>query len=68
MTSDDVPESVYYFGDLPYETDTLEPDIDEQTMRLHYGKHHKGYYKKFLNVIDGTSAENENLAKIFSPD
>ncbi len=66
VTSAGVPESVYYFDDLPYAADSLEPHIDAEIMRLHYGKHHKGYYKKFLNAIEGTSAEGESLAKIFS--
>jgi Fe-Mn family superoxide dismutase len=28
---------------LPYDYDALEPYIDEETMRLHHGKHHQGY-------------------------
>jgi len=30
-------------ADLPYAYDTLEAAIDEQTMRLHHGKHHQAY-------------------------
>src|SRR5690606_24393212 len=29
--------------DLPYAFDALEPHIDEQTMRIHHGKHHAAY-------------------------
>lgn len=28
---------------LPYATNALEPAIDQQTMEIHYGKHHKTY-------------------------
>jgi Fe-Mn family superoxide dismutase len=30
-------------ADLPYAYDALEAAIDEQTMRLHHGKHHQAY-------------------------
>ena len=33
----------YELPALPYGYDTLEPTIDEQTMRLHHGKHHNTY-------------------------
>lgn len=33
----------YVLPRLPYGYDALEPHIDEETMRLHHGKHHAGY-------------------------
>ncbi|MGC9331536.1 MAG: hypothetical protein ACP5DZ_06635 [Bacteroidales bacterium] len=48
MKAGDVPESGYFFGELPYAADALEPHIDAEIMKLHYGKHHKGYYKNFF--------------------
>jgi Fe-Mn family superoxide dismutase len=62
----DVPDSRYYFGDLPYKYDELEPAIDHRTMKLHYDKHHKGYYKKFLKAIKGTEAAGKPVLDIFS--
>ena len=45
---------------LPYDYGALEPNIDEQTMRIHHGKHHAGYVSK-LN----TALENQpELAKL----
>lgn len=41
---------------LPYAYDGLEPYIDEQTMRLHHDKHHKGY-------VDGFNKAEERLAE-----
>ncbi len=35
----------YQQPELGYAFDALEPHIDEQTMRLHYSKHHLGYVK-----------------------
>ena len=33
----------YELPDLPYGYDALEPYIDQETMRLHHGKHHGTY-------------------------
>lgn len=35
----------YVLPELPYAYDALEPLIDEQTMRIHHGKHHAGYVR-----------------------
>lgn len=35
---------------LPYPYDALEPNIDEQTMRLHHDIHHAGYVKGLNNA------------------
>ncbi|OZC03042.1 superoxide dismutase [Rubricoccus marinus] len=40
--------------DLPYSYDALEPHIDEQTMRIHHGKHHAGYTTKLNAALEGT--------------
>ena len=33
----------YTLPNLPYDFNALEPYIDEQTMRIHHGKHHQAY-------------------------
>ena len=33
----------YELPPLPYDYDALAPTIDEQTMRIHHGKHHQAY-------------------------
>ncbi len=38
---------------LPYEMDALEPYISKKTLEFHFGKHHKGYYKKLIRQISG---------------
>lgn len=38
---------------LPYGYGALEPYIDEQTMKLHHGKHHQTYVDKLNQAIEG---------------
>lgn len=56
----------FKFPELPYAFDALEPHIDAQTMELHYTKHHRSYYDKFMTAIEGTDLENKSLEEIFS--
>ncbi|NIQ27530.1 MAG: superoxide dismutase [Gammaproteobacteria bacterium] len=37
---------------LPYDHKALEPHIDEQTMRIHHGKHHAGYVSKLNAALE----------------
>ena len=39
--------------DLPYDFDALAPHIDEQTMRIHHGKHHAAYIAKLNGALEG---------------
>ena len=39
--------------DLPYDFNALAPHIDEQTMRIHHGKHHAAYVAKLNGALDG---------------
>jgi len=43
---------------LPYDFNALEPHIDEQTMRIHHGKHHATYVDKLNGALEG----HDNLA------
>jgi Fe-Mn family superoxide dismutase len=38
---------------LPFEYNALEPHIDEQTMRIHHGKHHQAYVTNLNTALDG---------------
>ncbi len=42
----------YKLPDLPYAYDALEPHIDEETMRLHHGKHHNAYVTNLNAAVD----------------
>jgi len=39
--------------DLPYGFDALEPHIDEETMRIHHGKHHQTYVNNLNDALKG---------------
>ncbi|HPE33562.1 MAG TPA: superoxide dismutase [Bacteroidales bacterium] len=45
------------FPELPYQYSALEPYIDAMTMEIHYTKHHKTYYDKFIAAVKGTDSE-----------
>lgn len=54
------------FPDLPYGYDALEPYIDKMTMEIHYTKHHRAYFDKFMAAVKGTELEGMSLEDIFS--
>jgi superoxide dismutase, Fe-Mn family len=58
--------SKFDFKDLPYDFNALEPYIDARTMEIHYTKHHKAYYDKFMAAIDGTPLADKDLKSIFA--
>ena len=40
------------FEKLDYEYDALEPYIDKETMKIHYEKHHRGYFEKLQKALE----------------
>tara|TARA_X000001382_G_scaffold114494_1_gene92846 strand:- start:70 stop:690 length:621 start_codon:yes stop_codon:yes gene_type:complete len=48
---------------LPYDFNSLEPFIDEETMKLHFNKHYKGYIKKLNAAIGTKKMELEQLVE-----
>jgi Fe-Mn family superoxide dismutase len=42
---------VHKLINLPFETNSLEPYMDKQTIEIHYGKHHQGYVDKLNKAI-----------------
>jgi len=49
---------------LPYDFSALEPFIDEQTMHLHYEKHHATYVAKLNDALAGTEFENQSIEEV----
>src|SRR4030095_8809419 len=41
---------------LPFDYNALEPHIDEQTMRIHHGKHHQTYVTNLNTALEGQSS------------
>jgi Fe-Mn family superoxide dismutase len=44
----------FHVPPLPYDTDALEPHIDEATMEIHHDKHHQAYVDKANAALEGT--------------
>jgi len=38
---------------LPYPSNALEPSIDQMTMEIHHGKHHKAYVDNLNKALEG---------------
>lgn len=54
----------FTFPDLPYDYTALEPNIDAQTMEIHYDRHHRTYFKNFTGAIDGTPSADKSLEEV----
>ncbi|HXC10730.1 MAG TPA: superoxide dismutase [Steroidobacteraceae bacterium] len=49
---------------LPYPESALEPVISARTLRLHYGKHYKGYVETLNHLVAGTPFADMSLTQI----
>jgi Fe-Mn family superoxide dismutase len=49
---------------LPYAMDALAPQISQETLEYHYGKHHQAYVTNLNNLIKGTEFEALSLEEI----
>jgi Fe-Mn family superoxide dismutase len=56
----------FNFPELPYGYDALEPHIDTMTMEIHYSRHHKAYFTKFMDAIENTDLKDKTLEEIFA--
>ncbi|UCZ54542.1 superoxide dismutase [Bacillus shivajii] len=53
--------------ELPYSHDALTPHIDEETMKIHHGKHHNTYVTKLNGALEGHSdLEGKSLEDLLS--
>ncbi len=60
------PKSQEFFKQAPlsYSFESLEPVIDTETMKIHYGKHHVSYMDNLNKMIKGTAGEKMSLEEI----
>jgi Fe-Mn family superoxide dismutase len=54
----------YELPELPYAYNALEPTIDEQTMRIHHGKHHQAYVDNLNKALEGTEWDGRPLEQV----
>jgi len=52
---------MYELPELDFDYDALEPHMDEETLKIHHGKHHAAYVKKFNDAVKGTEYEDKDL-------
>ena len=50
--------------ELPFAKDALAPNISQETIEYHYGKHHAAYVANLNKLIKGTEFENSSLEEI----
>jgi Fe-Mn family superoxide dismutase len=51
---------------LPYDYATLEPHIDEQTMRIHHDKHHQAYVDNANAALAGTELADMSVEQVLT--
>ena len=51
---------------LPYPSDSLEPNIDQQTMEIHHDKHHNAYVMNLNKAIEGTDMEDKTIEELLA--
>lgn len=56
--------SLFRLPDLPYEMSALAPNMSEETLRYHYGKHHQTYINNVNRMIEGTRFASMSLEEI----
>jgi Fe-Mn family superoxide dismutase len=49
---------------LPYAEEALEPVISANTLRIHYGKHYKGYVDQLNKLVAGTPLADLSLEEV----
>jgi Fe-Mn family superoxide dismutase len=52
--------------ELPYDRKALAPNISEETLDFHYGKHHQAYVNNLNKLIEGTELASKSLEDIIT--
>jgi Fe-Mn family superoxide dismutase len=56
--------TVFALPPLPYAESALEPVVSAKTLRLHYGKHNKGYVDTLNQLVAGTPFADMSLKQL----
>lgn len=52
---------IFKLPKLPYEMDALNPHISGETLKYHYGKHHKTYVETLNKLVEGKPEAKKSL-------
>lgn len=52
--------------ELPYDKNSLEPFMSQETLEFHYGKHHNAYVTTLNTLIESTEFEDKTLEEIIT--
>ena len=55
---------VFELPPLPYAKNALEPGMSDDTLELHYGKHHRGYVATLNKLLENTDLASQSLEAI----
>lgn len=55
---------MFTLPELPYAEDALAPHISAETMKFHYGKHHKGYVETLNTLLADDVLKNASLPEV----
>lgn len=50
--------------ELKYDYNALEAAIDEETMKIHHGKHHQAYVDNLNKAVDGTEYAEKSIEEL----
>ncbi len=64
MAPRDVTGGPFSLPSLPYDEGALAPLISEKTLKVHHGKHHKGYVDKLNELVKDTAFADMSLEEI----
>ena len=56
----------FEFPDLPYDFSALEPNLDAQTMEIHYDRHHRAYFTNFTGAIADSPLADQSLEQVMA--
>ncbi len=60
------PNMAFEFPDLPYDFSALEPNLDAQTMEIHYDRHHRAYFTNFTGAIADSPLADQSLEEVMA--
>lgn len=57
---------MFKLPELPYAYDALAPVIDEETMKLHHGKHHQTYVNGLNDALEAVGANPSTIEELLT--